>query len=88
MRPSPVLSCSALSVVMFQRHTEAVEQSPRERTEVMTGMRAKNEIPGMTLWGVRGGAKLPTAEQESQEEPFTKGAFSLSWARGRGPIWS
>lgn len=54
---------------MFQRHTEAVEQSPRERTEVMTGMRVKNESPGMTPWevgvGVRGGAKLPTAKWES-----------------------
>lgn len=51
VRPSPVLSCSALPVVMFQRRTEAVEQSPRERTEVLTGMWVKNESPGMTLCG-------------------------------------
>lgn len=55
MRPSPVLSCSALSVVMFQRHREAVEQSPRERTEVMTGMRVKNESPGIHSGGGVGG---------------------------------
>lgn len=44
---------------------------------MVTGLRVKDEAEE---------AKLLTTEQESQGGMVYKGAFSLPWARGRGPI--